>query len=118
MQVVPVFVYGSLKKDFRHASVVASAERVGDVEAAPFELVRYGEYPAMVRAAEGVVCGELLLVDKLLLHVLDEFEDCPQLYQRHQIRLTSGRGAFAYLISPQQANGCERIEGGVWREVP
>ena len=114
---VQVFVYGSLKQGFRHASVIERAQRLGASAAEPFVLVRYGDYPAMVRAPSGVVLGELVLVDEQLLLELDEFEDCPELYQRERIGLKDGREAFAYLISPERARRYPLIAGGVWTEA-
>ena len=113
---VPVFVYGSLKRGFRHASVVEHARHLGRASAEPYVLVRYGDYPAMVRAGHGVVFGELVLVDEELLLRLDAFEECPELYQRAQIRLTDGREAFAYVIAPERARHCPLIASGIWRE--
>jgi gamma-glutamylcyclotransferase (GGCT)/AIG2-like uncharacterized protein YtfP len=113
---VPVFVYGSLKRGFRHASVIERARRLGPATAEPYALVRYGDYPAMVSALHGVVFGELVLVDEELLLRLDEFEDCPDIYQREQIRLSDGREAFAYVITPERARRCPQIAGGTWTE--
>jgi len=113
---IALFVYGSLKLGFRHAERLAGAQRVGAALAAPFRLVRYGEYPAMVAVAHGVVHGELAFVDRALLSALDEFEGCPTLYQRHTIRLVDGPAAQAYLISNELTQGYAAIPDGVWRE--
>lgn len=113
---IALFVYGSLKLGFRHANVLAGARRAGAAMAAPFVLVRYREYPAMVPAPSGVVHGELVFVDRSLLSVLDEFEGCPTLYQRHRIRLLGGREAEAYLIAAEVARDYPPLPEGVWRE--
>lgn len=113
---IALFVYGSLKLGFRHESMLAGALRGGPAAAAPYTLVRVRDYPAMVPAAEGVVLGELAFVDQALLSALDEFEGCPTLYQRHTIRLVSGREAQAYLISRELARGYPPIAAGIWRE--
>ncbi len=115
---VVVFVYGSLKLGFRHAEVVRNASRLGAAVAEPYILVRYGEYPAIASARAGLVFGELLLVDAELLARLDEFEECPELYQRQHIRLRDGRRVFAYVVSPVVAARYPRIDDGVWREQP
>lgn len=115
-QDIPLFVYGSLKRGFRHADVLAEALRVGTVSASPYALVRYGEYPAMTATSAGTVYGELVLVSRALLVAVDEFEECPTLYQRELVRLSDGRRAFAYLISGAQAECCPRIVGGTWSE--
>ncbi|HEY6724661.1 MAG TPA: gamma-glutamylcyclotransferase family protein [Polyangiaceae bacterium] len=111
-----LFVYGSLKLGFRHADVLSGAQHGGAAAAAPFTLVRYGDYPALVPAASGVVHGELAFVDRGLLATLDEFEGCPTSYQRHTIRLIDGRAAQAYLISVEVARAYPPIPGGIWRE--
>jgi len=113
---IALFVYGSLKLGFRHAGMLGAAVRVGPALAQPYRLVRYREYPAMLAAAQGVVYGELAFVDRALLSVLDEFEGCPTLYQRHTIRLVDGTEAQAYLISDELARGYAAIPDGIWRE--
>ena len=113
---IALFVYGSLKQGFRHANVLAGALYAGPAAAAPYTLVRYGQYPALVPAPEGVVHGELVFVHHELLRTLDEFEQCPTLYQRHAIRLVDGRNAQAYLVTLEVAAACPRIDGGSWRE--
>lgn len=113
---IALFVYGSLKSGFRHADVLADAERVGAASVSPYVLVRYGEYPAMASSNAGIVHGELVLVSSALLMVVDRFEECPNLYQREQIRLRDGRRAFAYVIDDARAKRCPRIAGGVWNE--
>ncbi|HEU5076983.1 MAG TPA: gamma-glutamylcyclotransferase family protein [Polyangiaceae bacterium] len=113
---IALFVYGSLKLGFRHANMLAGALRVGPALAAPYTLVRYRDYPAMVAAAHGVVHGELVFVDRELLVALDEFEGCPTWYQRHGIRLVDGRAAEAYLIPAERARGYASIAEGIWRE--
>jgi gamma-glutamylcyclotransferase (GGCT)/AIG2-like uncharacterized protein YtfP len=113
---IALFVYGSLKLGFRHAAMLAGAQRAGAASAAPYTLVRYRDYPAMVPAAYGTVHGELAFVDRGLLAALDEFEGCPSLYQRRSIRVADGRWAQAYLISAEVARANTPLPGGVWRE--
>lgn len=113
---IALFVYGSLKQGFRHANVLEGALFAGPAAAAPYALVRYGEYPALVPAPEGLVHGELVFVGQALLQTLDDFEQCPTLYQRHALRLVDGRDAQAYLVTPEVAAACPRIAEGIWRE--
>jgi len=113
---IALFVYGSLKLGFRHADVLSGAQRSGTAAAAPYTLVRYRDYPAMVPAVSGIVHGELVFVDRDLLAVLDEFEDCPTTYQRRSILLADGREAQAYLISVEVAREYAPVPGGIWRE--
>lgn len=138
-----LFVYGSLKRGFRHHEELAGLECLGEVATAPgYRLVRYGDYPALVRlhpsAAEpgasdgprarderralevgveaGVVQGELYAVPEDRLPALDAFEECPSLYQRESIELSDGSCAFAYVIPPSRAAAHEVIVGGRWQE--
>jgi len=113
---IALFVYGSLKRGFRHEDMLRGALRVGPAAAAPYLLVEYRGYPAMVPAEDGVVQGELVSVDRDMLLVLDEFEGCPTLYQRATILLIGGREAEAYLISSELARGHTPIAGGIWSE--
>lgn len=115
-QDIALFVYGSLKLGFRHANMLDGALRAGPASAAPYSLVRYRDYPAMVPAAHGVVYGELAFIDRDLLLALDEFEGCPTSYQRQGIRLVDGRRAEAYLISAEIAREYQPLPGGIWRE--
>jgi len=114
---IALFVYGSLKPGFQHANVLGGALFSGPALATPYALVRYGQYPAMVPAPEGVVHGELVFVDQVLLEALDDFEQCPSLYQRHTIQLVDGRDAQAYLVTLELAAACPRIAGGIWLET-
>ena len=113
---VRLFVYGSLKVGFRHADVLRDAIRVCSASAEPFSLVRYGRYPALVASPSGVVHGELVLVDQALLLQLDEFEQCPNLYQRQAIPLRDGLLAYAYVIDSELEKHYSEIPGGIWRE--
>lgn len=85
-------------------------------------MVRLGEYPALVRgeqrtAGTSGVCGELYEVPEERLPALDEFEECPDLYQRHRIQLADGATVFAYLLPEARAEGLEEIAGDTWLET-
>ncbi len=119
MSPVLVFVYGSLKRGFRHHDVLGQAVFLRELRTAPgFRLVRYGQYPALVPApdAPGSVAGELYQVDSGDLPRLDKFEDVPDLYQRDSILLEDGTPAEAYVISERRAALHPIISGGVWLE--
>jgi gamma-glutamylcyclotransferase (GGCT)/AIG2-like uncharacterized protein YtfP len=86
-----------------------------------YRLVTYGEYPALTRAPGQPterVEGELYRVPVERLPALDEFEECPTLYQRQEIEMADGSRAFAYLIEPAAAEGLQAIAGGLWFETP
>lgn len=119
MACVRLFVYGSLKVGFRHHDELAGSELLGPVRTSGgFRLVRFGEYPALVKASGPTagVSGELFRVPIELLPALDDFEDCPALYRRQEIELSDGSHAFAYVITARQAEGLEPIDDGEWRE--
>ena len=110
-----LFVYGSLKRGFRHHRVLGGAPFAGSVRTARgFHLVMQGEYPALVREGEGYVEGELFLVTAELLVELDQFEGCPDLYQRELVPLEDGTSAESYLIPPDQAHDLPTIPSSVW----
>jgi gamma-glutamylcyclotransferase (GGCT)/AIG2-like uncharacterized protein YtfP len=62
----------------------------------------------------GRVEGELFLVPPTLLAELDEFEGCPELYQRAEIELASGKRAQSYLMHGERLAGTPWIPGGRW----
>jgi gamma-glutamylcyclotransferase (GGCT)/AIG2-like uncharacterized protein YtfP len=71
-------------------------------------LVLYKDaYPAMAQSPPGEesshVLGEFFRVNHEHLGRLDEFEECPMLYQRCSVRLAHGRVAEAYTISAECA---------------
>jgi gamma-glutamylcyclotransferase (GGCT)/AIG2-like uncharacterized protein YtfP len=116
---VLVFVYGSLKRGFRHHDVLGAAVFMRALRTAPgFRLVRYGSYPALVPSEDSSesVSGELYQVDASDLPRLDQFEDVPELYQRESIPLEDGTHADAYVISARRAELLPSLTGGVWRE--
>lgn len=57
-------------------------------------------YPALVRSvgSSSFVWGEIYRVQPAHLGLLDEFEECPTLYQRQPIELEDGTRVDAYLI--------------------
>jgi gamma-glutamylcyclotransferase (GGCT)/AIG2-like uncharacterized protein YtfP len=117
MAEVLVFVYGSLKQGFENHLLLSAACFEGPYATAlGFELFRVGRYPALVRASHGLVHGELYRVDRELLERLDDFEGCPELYQRESIQLKDGRAAYAYLMPAERVAGCPRIPGSSWDE--
>jgi gamma-glutamylaminecyclotransferase len=92
---VELFVYGSLKRGFRHHDQLRDAEFLGPAETAPgHHLVLQGEYPALVRGGQGTVRGELYHACATLLATLDEFEGSA--YERQSVELSAGGVAQAY----------------------
>jgi gamma-glutamylcyclotransferase (GGCT)/AIG2-like uncharacterized protein YtfP len=112
-----LFVYGSLKRGFRHHDLLGGASFEGDARTAPdFSLVLQGEYPALVRGGTECVHGEIYRVTDELLTELDRFEGCPDLYLREQIQLDDGTSALSYVISPNGARALPTIAEGRWIE--
>lgn len=90
-----LFVYGSLKRGFRHHDLLLGARFRCEVEtAAGYQLVLLGEYPALAEGGDGAVTGELYSIENELLARLDRFEG-PE-YERREVRLATGDMAHAY----------------------
>lgn len=85
-----LFVYGTLKRGGCRESAMAGQRFLGAVRTAPeYRLFHCGDYPALVRDANGVAIeGELWEVDGECLAKLDEIEGVPmRLYERAPISL-------------------------------
>jgi gamma-glutamylcyclotransferase (GGCT)/AIG2-like uncharacterized protein YtfP len=121
-EAVPLFVYGSLMSGLMHHDQLAGAERLGEARLPDHHLVLYeGLYPALVpgqpcdaqpqQAAPTWVVGELFVVEAGHLAHLDQFEECPQLYQRIAVTLAQGTRAQAYAITRERARKYPSIVG-------
>ena len=113
-----VFVYGSLKRGEPHHDRMVGAIFEGETCLFGYHLVAYEEaYPALVSSPEGGesshVFGEIFRVTADQLRSLDEFEECPTLYQRSPVLLADGRSAQAYVIPEERAAPYLRI-GASW----
>src|SRR5262245_61460844 len=109
---IVLFVYGSLKRGFRHHAELDGAVflRSASTESG-YHLRMVGAYPALVRAeGGGSVQGELYGVRHEHLGRLDVFEGCPDLYQRATILLTDGTAAEAYVMSPSATAGAPILD--------
>ncbi len=107
-----LFVYGSLKRGFRHHDLLLDARFRGEVEtAAGYHLVLLGEYPALAEGGDESVMGELYAVEKELLGRLDRFEG-PD-YERREVRLAAGGMAHAYFARMPTID-LLRIPGRTW----
>jgi gamma-glutamylaminecyclotransferase len=115
-----LFVYGSLKRGFRHHGLLAGSElECAASTARGFCLVLQGEYPALVRrGGRGSVEGEVYRVTEELLVELDRFEGCPEYYQRESIPLDDGSSALSYVIPPERALALPAVPGSRWTESP
>ena len=113
---IPLFVYGSLKRGFRHHGLLRRAVPLGGAAVPGCRLLLLQAYPALVRYDAGWVRGELYRIDRPLLAELDAFEDCPHLYRRELVRLIDGTWAYAYFASARSAMGRPVLPGECWIE--
>lgn len=140
-----LFVYGSLKRGFSNAHLMHGARFVRACSTTTgYRLVRYQSgYPALVHSplSGARVHGELYEVGADLLAQLDEFEGCPDLYQRELVLLQIDAAhvdiphvdvpnvvtahvdaahveaeAFAYVIDEHRAQRWEEVPHGTWSE--
>lgn len=112
-----VFVYGSLKRGFRHHDQMAGARFLREARTAPrYTLVLAGDYPALVDDGVTAVAGEVFAVDDRHLAALDAFEEVPDLYVRAPLDLEGGERVFAYFLPAERARDLAVIADGTWRE--
>lgn len=103
--VVPVFVYGSLKQGFHNHVVMQQAQgsfvRDAVSKDRNFSLFSLGSFPALAYAEPGetpfFIKGELYEVPEHGVHVLDRLEAG---YDKTQIVLDNGDVAFVYMLRP------------------
>ncbi|XP_018953936.2 gamma-glutamylaminecyclotransferase C-like [Cyprinus carpio] len=108
-----VFVYGTLKKGQPNHSIInnrtiGQAEFLAHartVERYPLVIATKNNYPFLlnVPGTGQRVHGELYSVDQKMLDFLDEFEECPELYQRTKVRLEvqDGDGDVENTLKPE-----------------
>lgn len=110
-----LFVYGSLMRGLVHHQQMEDALFIGKRLLFLHHLVLYEDaYPALVAgsfAEHTVVAGELYVTSPLHLARLDDFEECPHLYQRKRVKLSDGSVAQAYCISSRRAEIYPTISG-------
>jgi gamma-glutamylcyclotransferase (GGCT)/AIG2-like uncharacterized protein YtfP len=111
-----LFVYGTLKRGQPNHGRLQGARWLGAAWLEGACLYDLGPFP-MAIAAEGRVCGELYAVARAVLPLLDAFEGCPRLYQRHWLPLGDGRQAWVYLGQARQVRHSRRLPRGAWPPV-
>jgi gamma-glutamylaminecyclotransferase len=111
-----LFVYGTLKRGSKNHRFLSGSPFLGEAWTLPkYELVDCGSYPGLVLSMHGEsIQGELFEVDEPLLHLLDQFEDVPNEYQRVPVTLMDGRTVQTYLYVQDTTHlkSC----GPVWRD--
>lgn len=97
---ISVFVYGSLKSGYFNNSLLRTSEFVSTMKTSGgFTLIDLGCFPAMIKIkAESYVLGELWLVSKNVLCMLDDLEGHPYFYRRRLIELENNTKAYAYVM--------------------
>ena len=88
-----VFVYGSLKKDFKYHWLIENAFLISNAETEEkFSLYRYpgADYPFMAESPQlNKVIGEVYEIDNRILRDLDRLEGYPTFYDRKKIFVKS-----------------------------
>jgi gamma-glutamylcyclotransferase (GGCT)/AIG2-like uncharacterized protein YtfP len=118
-----LFVYGTLRRGQPAQGLLRGARYVGAARTAPrFELVDFGEYPALVRGGATSVSGEIYEVDAGALEKLDLYEDCPRHFMREVVELGGEHAARgpceAYVMPAASASSLPRIASGDWTTRP
>lgn len=112
-----VFVYGTLKRGQGNHHWLRGAPCRGRRRLPGARLHDLGPYPMAVRG-EGVIHGEIYALSAGDLERLDELEDAPLLYQRHQLPLDDGSLAWVYLGRPGQVRHCPLVPLADWGTAP
>lgn len=121
-----LFAYGSLQRDFDNemAQLVArsfSYKGKGYIEGSLFDM---GNFPAAILAGRpgARVHGELFyipLCESNLVDLLDEYEGCPEMYERILLEVTTDNGktidAMVYVYQGTTQN-LNQIESGNYRQ--
>ena len=119
---VLLFVYGSLRRGAPGHGLLRGHVPLGEAVLEGYRLIWPDWYPAAVPAPGCRVEGELYLVPRRLLPVLDDYEDAPGVFLRRPVWVAARGGrlrAWAYLANwrgPVLA-GCGRrgdAGGGEW----
>ncbi|HLV64474.1 MAG TPA: gamma-glutamylcyclotransferase family protein [Polyangiaceae bacterium] len=107
-----LFVYGTLRRGFRHHGQLRGARFLGVVRTRPgYALVDFGPYPGLVEGARAIV-GELYAVPSALVPALDAFEGDE--YARGDVVLEDGRVAEAYLVRPEHRHRARPLAVDSW----
>jgi gamma-glutamylcyclotransferase (GGCT)/AIG2-like uncharacterized protein YtfP len=110
---VPLFVYGTLKRGHGNHHWLAAAPFLGEAALPNVVLHDLGPFPMAV-PGEGLVRGEVYVIDAAGLARLDRLEGYPRLYDRRPLPLADGRTAWVYLGRPHQVRHVSAIVDGRW----
>jgi len=107
-----LFVYGTLRRGFRHHGELRGARFLGSVRTQPtYALVDFGPYPGLVGGTRAIA-GELYEVPGALMAALDAFEGDE--YVRGNVVLEDGRIAEAYFVRPEYRHRARPLAADTW----
>ena len=119
-QVIPVFVYGTLRRGQTNHHLLRGARWGGEQRLPGARLHDLGPFPMAIATADtaaDAVHGELWWVDGATLARLDQLEGHPRLYERRRLPLASGEQAWVYLGRPRQVRHSPALASGRWPAV-
>lgn len=100
----------------RYHHLLEDSRLAGPAKTAPrYTLVDLGDYPALLEGGEDAVAGEVFVVARRLVPVLDELEGHPEYYRRALIELEGGVRVTGYLFVERTVLA-PRVAGGSWRD--
>lgn len=115
-----VFVYGTLKQGKPNFPALNNATFLGRccIEG-PYVMVNLGWYPGVIelpdtKTEKRMICGEVYRVTDDILHTLDIIEGHPHYYARKKVE-TPFKKAWVYMLPPQNVEGRQIIDEGVWQ---
>ena len=121
-----VFVYGSLKLGFSNNALLRQhgAEFLGTrvTDAARFDMVSMGGFPAVLDGGEAKISGELYEASDACMRSLDRLESNGQFYQREVVCLRGGTndsdgGDFAWMYLLMTDSGYYSPDGARYDRV-
>jgi len=117
--IIPVFVYGTLKRGHANHRWLATARWDGPAAMEGLRLHDLGPFPmaVQVRPQEAAGCllqGELVWVDQACLAQLDQLEAVPRLYGRLWWPLVGGGMAWVYVGRSAQVRHSPVLAAGLW----
>ena len=116
-----VFTYGTLLKDERnHEYYLKDEDYICDGFITGYKMFNLGRYPG-IKTGEGIVLGEIYLVDDETLATLDYLEEEGSLYIRRIVSVNSSNDiydAFVYIYNQNVDNPIYLGEGIYsWRKL-
>ena len=95
---IRLFVYGTLKKEFRNAAYLENAQLLGKFITDPvYSMYDFGNYPAVSEMGKTAIAGEVYEIDQEILASIDRLEWYPDFYQRKMIETSVG-SAWMYVV--------------------